>query len=343
VSLDPQERPQRRGDLRIAAGRLCALVIGAVAILVVVTAIAQPTTGTLALAQILLPHLVLGTIVVAVVAAIALRTRAMTLALGVLLVVACLRFGSEWISLPATVSPGRSVAIVTWNLELGARAAGAVAGPLLEHDADVVALQELTPDAAAALEGDTRIVARYPFRLLAPDRGTFGIGILSAFPILDQEVFEAPAGATVTLDLGSGRRLRVLNAHPLPGHIGVFPRLGLPITFDGTERDAALGRVRARIDALLMDDDPLLVIGDYNTAPTEPGYAGLTAGLRDIHTEIGFGPGWTWRPSSLESLGIGLLRIDLMLVGPGMTPVSTTVDCAKPGDHCIVDAAVVVP
>ena len=193
----------------------------------------------------------LATIVVAVVLGIALRTRAVALALGVLLIVACVRFGSEWMSLPAAASPGPSVAFVSWNLELGARAAGAVAGPLLEHDADVVALQEVTPDAAAALEGDERIVARYPYRLLAPDPGVFGIGILSAFPIVDQDVFEAPSGMNVTLDLGSGRHLRVLNAHPLPGRIGTLPRLGLPVAFDSTERDAALGRVRTRIEALL--------------------------------------------------------------------------------------------
>jgi endonuclease/exonuclease/phosphatase family metal-dependent hydrolase len=343
VSPEPEREHPSLGELRVAAGRLGAAMVGAVAILVAVTAIAPATTGVLALVQILLPHMVLGTLVMAVALALALRTRAVALALGLLLLIACVRFGSEWVSLPALTSPGRSVAFLSWNLELGARAASAVAGPLLEHDADVVALQELTPDAAAALDRDARIVARYPYRLLAPDPGTFGIGILSAFPILDEEVFDAPAGTTVTLDLGSGRHLRVLNAHPLPGQIGALPRLGLPITFDGTQRDAALGRVRTRIEALLQGEDPFMVIGDYNTAPTEPGYGRLTADLRDIHTEIGFGPGWTWRPSSLESLGIGLLRIDLVLLGPGVTPLSTGVDCGKPGDHCLVDATVVVP
>jgi endonuclease/exonuclease/phosphatase (EEP) superfamily protein YafD len=247
------------------------------------------------------------------------------------------------VSLPNPAPAGRTVALLSWNLELGARAASAVAGPILEHDADVVALQELTPEAAAALQRDGRILARYPFRSLAPDPGTFGIGILSAFPIVDQEVFEAPAGMTVRLDVGSDVHLAVLNAHPLPGRIGLLPRLGLPITFDATERDAALSRVRTRIDRLLAGAEPFVVIGDYNTAPTEPAYGRLAAGLRDVHTEIGSGPGWTWRPSSLESLGIGLLRIDLVLVGPGVAPIATAVDCGKPGDHCLVDATIALP
>jgi endonuclease/exonuclease/phosphatase family metal-dependent hydrolase len=120
-------------------------------------------------------------------------------------------------------------------------------------------------------------------------------------------------------------------------------RLGLPVAFDARDRDAALARVRTRIDTLLADGDPVVVMGDYNTAPTEPGYATLAKGLRDVHDEVGFGPGWTWRPSRLESLGVGLLRIDLILAGPGVSPVSTGVDCRAPGDHCIVDASVAVP
>jgi hypothetical protein len=118
---------------------------------------------------------------------------------------------------------------------------------------------------------------------------------------------------------------------------------GLPVAFDARERDLATGRIRARINDLLAGPDPLLVLGDYNTAPTEPGYGWLTHGLRDIHVEVGVGPGWTWRPSRLESLGLGLLRIDLILASPGVSPVSTAVDCGQPGDHCLVEAVVAVP
>jgi hypothetical protein len=60
----------------------------------------------------------------------------------------------------------------------------------------------------------------------------------------------------------------------------------------------------------------------------------LTAGLVDVHRSIGLGPGWTWRPSSLERLGIGLLRLDLVLLGPGLRPIDLGVDCPRAGDHC---------
>jgi endonuclease/exonuclease/phosphatase (EEP) superfamily protein YafD len=136
--------------------------------------------------------------------------------------------------------------------------------------------------------------------------------------------------------------LGILNAHPLPGRIG-SGFLGMPLTFDGRQRDAAIERVRGHIAGLVSGGVPFVVAGDFNTAPTEPAYARLVDGLRDVHVEVGLGPGWTWRPSRLESLGMGFLRIDLVLAGGGVRPEAIAVDCGHPGDHCLVDAAVVVP
>jgi endonuclease/exonuclease/phosphatase (EEP) superfamily protein YafD len=340
----PHEGPPGQTPRRVAAGRIFGAMVGVVAAAVLVLTVTAPqATGILALAQILLPHLVLATLLAASLVAVALRTRAVTVALVALVVVAFLRFGSEWISLPVPAPAGMSIRLASWNLQLGARPASEVADPLLEHDADVVALEELTPDAASALDHDAGITARYPFRFLVPDPGTFGIGILSAYPITERTAFSTPAGVVVTLDLGSGRHVRVLAAHPPAGQVEVLGRYEIPVGFDGTERDADNARVRARIDRLLTGAGPLLVLGDYNTAPTEPGYDKLTKGLRDVHVEVGLGPGWTWRPRRLEFLGIGLLRIDLILVGPGVSPLSSGVDCAHIGDHCIVDASVAIP
>jgi endonuclease/exonuclease/phosphatase (EEP) superfamily protein YafD len=342
LTTEDADRSRRRRS-RVAAGRILAALVAGVAALVVATSIAPQTTGVVALAQILLPHLVVAVILAAGVLAAVMRTRALAVALVVLVGVTGLRFGSEWVSIPAPAPTGQQIRLTTWNLELGARAAAAVAGPILRHDADVVALQELTPDAASALEADDRITARYPYRFLVPDAGTFGIGILSAFPIVERTAFSAPSGAVVTLDLGAGRHLRLMDAHPLPGRIEMLGQTGFPVGFDPRERDAATARLRSRIDTLWSGGEPLIVVGDFNTAPTEPGYALLTHGLTDLHVEVGFGPGWTWRPSRLEGLGLGLLRIDLILVGPGVVPVSSGVDCSESGDHCLVDGTVAVP
>jgi endonuclease/exonuclease/phosphatase (EEP) superfamily protein YafD len=326
----------------VAAGWIVGVAIVGVAAIVVFATVAPRSTGPLVVVEVLLPHLVLVALVLAVVGAGVLRTRAIAVALAIVVVVAAGRFGSDWISIPSATPAGTSVDLVSWNLEWGSRPSDAVAGPLLDHDADVVALQELTRDAAAALDADPRILARYPYRLLLPSDGSVGIGILSAFPIVGRSIYPDPAGMSVTLDVGSGRQLQVINNHPLHGQIATLGGSGLPIGIDARDRDAALGQIRTRIEPALAAGVPLVLIGDYNTAPTEPGYALLSRGLRDVQVDVGLGPGWTWRPSSLEWLGIGLLRIDLVLAGPLVEPVSYAVDCGQPGDHCIVAATVVV-
>ena len=84
----------------------------------------------------------------------------------------------------------------------------------------------------------------------------------------------------------------------------------------------------------LARGDRLLVLGDYNTSPTEKEYSVLSSGLRDTQVEVGEGPGWTWRPGNLAFLGVGFLRIDYQFSAGAVAPVSTSVDCSLPGDHC---------
>lgn len=90
------------------------------------------------------------------------------------------------------------------------------------------------------------------------------------------------------------------------------------------------------IDKALSRTAPVVVLGDINTAPSEPAFSAFTAGLRDAHAEVGVVPGRTYRPSRFESLGIGFIRIDVVLTGPGLRPISETTRCPPAGDHCAV-------
>jgi endonuclease/exonuclease/phosphatase family metal-dependent hydrolase len=112
----------------------------------------------------------------------------------------------------------------------------------------------------------------------------------------------------------------------------------VPIGFDPASRDAALSRFRIRVDAAIARDETVILVGDFNVAPTEPAFRPLVEGLADAHAEVGIGPGWTWRPSRFESLELGLLRIDLALSGPGATPAQVSERCNLPGDHCQIEA-----
>jgi endonuclease/exonuclease/phosphatase (EEP) superfamily protein YafD len=318
--------------------------VAATAVLLVVgTWALRATDGPAALVAILLPHLLLVALLAATIGWCLHRSLGAGATLVVLVLVTGAQLGSEWLSLPRGTDAPNALTLLSWNLEAGARSADTLPDVLLAYDADIVALQELTRPAAAAIEADARLRARYPYRVADPNDGAIGMGILSAFPIRATTSMHQPPFQAVTLDLGGSRPLHVVNAHPLPGRIRTVSQLRLPVAFDGSGRDASLRAIRAGADEFLATGDPVIMAGDFNVAPTEAAYEPLARGLLDVHVEVGLGPGWTWRPSRMEGLGIGLLRIDYVFSSPAVVPVSTRVDCSQPGDHCAMVVRLGVP
>lgn len=312
----------------------------AVIVLVGLTLVAAAPAGPLALLPIVLPHLLLLVAAIAAIAALLARTRRVAAALAVIVAVVGARLGSEWLSAPADRDRAGAVAVMSWNLEVGAPPPDTVASVILEHDAAIVALQELTPDAAAGLERDPRITSAYPHRVLVPQAGVRGMGLLSRHPVVAHEATADPPLVAARLALPGGHPLHVVNAHPLPGRIETATPLRIPVGFEPSRRDAGLRRVRAEIDERLASGDPVIALGDFNVASTEPAYGWLAAGLHDVHVEVGLGPGGTWRPGPLQALGLGVLRIDYVFTDPTLTPLGTALDCRPDSDHCIVLAEV---
>jgi endonuclease/exonuclease/phosphatase (EEP) superfamily protein YafD len=315
---------------------LAAAYPGAVALLLVALPVVQPRDGPLALAAVLAMHLALAAVILAPLA-IHRDARPLRFALVLVAVASVVRFGGEWLSVPPAraADPAGELAILSWNLELGARPGPAAVDGLRGQDVDVVVLQELGPAHAAAIEADPELRVRFPYRELVPMDGVLGMALLSAHPIISSTLVADPIAIEAVLDV-RGRPVTVITAHPFPGRIGfVGP---VPLSFDPVSRDADLARFRTRVDAAIGRGETVVIAGDFNTTPSEPAFERLVAGLADAHAEVGLGPGWTWRPSRLEGLGVGLLRIDLALAGPGARPVAVGERCELPGDHCQLEA-----
>ena len=337
VAPPPPHTPPMRGRSAMWWLALAAAVYPAAIVMLLVTLpVLEPRSGPLALAAVLAMHLALAAVVL-VPLAFHRDARALRFALhrprGRLAEQIWWRVGLHP-ARPRHRSTGE-LAILSWNLELGARAGEAAVDGLRGIDADVVALQELGPDHAAAIEADPELRARFPFRELAPRNGVEGMGLLSAYPIVRSELLTDPMAIEAVLDV-DGRPVTVISGHPFPGRIRMAGPL--PVSFDPSARDQSLARFRARVDAAIARGETVIVAGDFNTAPTEPAFEQLVAGLADAHAEVGLGPGWTWRPSRLEGLGLGVLRIDLALSGPGARPVAVGERCDLPGDHCRLEA-----
>jgi len=301
--------------------------------------VADIESGRLVVLQILSPHLAVLCLLLVPVAILA-RSRSLALALVVVLALFLYRFGSDWISLPSVgtsvgAQGGQALKVATWNLEAWSRPGSDAVAMLAAHPGDVVALEELTPDVAAAIAADPGLRQQYPYQALNPDAGVLGIGILSRYPISAPTYAQFPARLEARLALPDGE-MTVLAAHPLPGR--VQEEGGIPLNFNPRRRNEDLVLLRSRVDELQQAGSRLLLIGDFNTTPAEPAFERLTAGLRDAHAEVGLGPGWTWRPEPFEFLNTGLIRIDLILTTPSIVPESDSIECPRVGDHCYVEA-----
>ena len=323
--------------------RVAAICAGAGLLLAGLAAVAQVVgaqDGAIALVAIATSHLLLAGLGLGLIAIVLSRSRLALISTVAIVVATAAVLGDEWISMPVGNGPA-SVTVMSWNIEFGSEAVEQLPAVLLSTDADIVALQELTPDGAAAIEADPAVVTAYPHRVLRPVSGVLGLGLLSRYPMRAGTASTSPAVLSATVTLDDERTLRVLNAHPLPGRILTFAFV--PVGFVGSNRNVALGTVRRQADQLAAAGGPVIMLGDFNVAPTEPAYDQLLAAWRDAHVEAGIGPGWTWRPSTFQALRAGLLRIDYVFVTPGVKPISSRQDCSRPGDHCILTVGLQIP
>jgi len=292
--------------------------------------LAPQRSGPLALTQIFAPYLFLGALALLPLAlyqsAIALR-----LALLVCALIYVVRFVSWRISVPVKETAAATrFSATTWNLLFTNRRVDAIRSALRTRPSDVVALQELAPEHAAEIEHDSELVRRYPHRVLWSGTGSSGMGLLSAHSILEHGWFDMPSTLWARLELGGGRTVTVVNAHPTL----VDPQV---TRFTSAQRDDQIAQVRALIAPMLQSGEPLLLLGDFNVTEREPAYQELTAGLQDAHTRAGFGSGNTWRPEDFKHIKFGLLRIDYMLSSPNVVPLRMRADCTPYGsDHCVV-------
>ena len=316
-----------------------------VAILSMVNLVAPQRNGPLAITQVAAPHLWLGVLVLVPLMRFT-PSRVLRVGIAAALALGALRFGPGLISIGQAVDDsGDSFLIVaSWNLEAGSGTSGDLIDLLRSTDASVVALQELTPDDAAAIEASTAVTARFPYAALEPRPGVTGLGILSRVPVLDASMSLDPAVLEALLELPGGEAFTVINAHPFPPRYQVLPALRVPLDYNASDRDADLMEIHDRVmDAIGSTAQRVVLIGDFNVTDREPGYEDLATGLWDAHREVGQGPGSTWRPSRLEFLPFGILRIDYVFGGPGTRPLVMREDCAaRFSDHCVISATVAV-
>lgn len=322
--------------------RLGALYVATLLVLLLQHILWPQRDGFLALTQVFEPYL-FAPLLLVLPFALLRRSAPLLITICACCLMGVLRMGPTWISLlPLETPDAYRFSAATWNMYVANHDFDEIAPTIVAAEAHIVAMQEMTPPHRTALENDAVIAERYPWRYLEPGDSD-GMGILSTFPILDRGILrniERPESFPVLwarVDLGEGRTLMVVTAHPRAPHTPFRQPVPFPRTFDTSGGAADIAFLRAFIDPLLKNNEALLLLGDFNLTERDPAYRDVSAGLTDAHLETGLGSGNTWILSSLRKLNVGLLRIDYLFSSPQVTPLRASVNCALIGsDHCLL-------
>ena len=178
---------------------------------------------------------------------------------------------------------GPTLRVVTVNVLFTNSTPAPLLDWLARSDADVIALQEFTPEWEAAV---APLMERYPHRRVLARPDPYGIALLSRWPL-------QPGAGTVdlagdgmpslvgTVELPAGRELRMMALHT---HWPVTRELQ-------QQRDLAL---RAAAQLAAGGDVPTVLVGDLNLTPYAPAFARLVrdSGLRDALDEEAWRPTW---------------------------------------------------
>ena len=115
--------------------------------------------------------------------------------------------------------------------------------------ADVVALQELVPPVADAMQRDLKAV--YPYQILKPSNNVGGLGVLSRYPLEPATGVDRAAGQWVVLHVG-GQTLTVVNVHVHFSGISRVraQRFGSFSYFRGADTRGRLSQVNALLQAV---------------------------------------------------------------------------------------------
>ncbi|MFC6008748.1 endonuclease/exonuclease/phosphatase family protein [Angustibacter luteus] len=217
--------------------------------------------------------------------------------------------------------PGSDLTVVSHNVGADNPDPVGTARDLAAAGADVLALEELTPQATGAYEQELAKTYRYH-----TVQGT--VGLWSRLPLSDTR--------PVTIGMDSSRALRttVTTRHGLlavyVAHLGsvrVFPRNG----FWTAQRDAGVRTLGAALAA--ERNERVVLLGDLNGTLDDRAFADLTSRLRSAQDAAGDGFGFSWPATS------PVARIDHILVR-GVEPDRSWVLPATGSDHRPVAAGI---
>ena len=240
-----------------------------------------------------------------------------------------LGYGGSFLPRSSQIDPAaRSLRFLTYNIHAETVSVQPMLDIIRAADAEIVALQEVSPAMAEALTVQLR--DEYPYQALHPnfDNPIWGQGVLSRYPIVEDEYWLIVLGHQRVKINRNGSPLVLYNTHPVHPFLLRDGRL-----FDMQPHQL---EVRDLLRRVALDDGEILIAGDFNMTDQATDYARLTAQFHDTYREVGWGLGWTFpdftqpnaqpvQASILSALGRPLTRIDFVFHNDALYPVSARV------------------
>nr|WP_312034115.1 endonuclease/exonuclease/phosphatase family protein [Actinoplanes sp. TBRC 11911] len=223
---------------------------------------------------------------------------------------------------------GVRITVMTSNMRLGGADPRTIVRLVRENDVVILALQELSPDARAALT-TAGLDELLPYHSLGDEPGASGSGLYSRFPITDGAVRRNGGGfrqAYGTVRVAGAGAVIVESAHPLaPSEVSLNP---------GWRRDLDAEPVPA------TDGPPRILLGDFNSTLDHAPLRRLIArGYRDAAATTGQGLVPTW---PYDGRTVPKVTIDHVLVDRRIGVRDVSVHPVPDTDHRAVVAALTV-
>jgi endonuclease/exonuclease/phosphatase (EEP) superfamily protein YafD len=204
---------------------------------------------------------------------------------------------------PGSSSAPVRLRVLTVNALGGAADPAAILRIVQQHDVDVLAVQELTPQLVSRLAA-AGLAHLLPFSQLEPRPGSSGTGLWARWPLTPLPSLPGLTSATPRAQTGppGGRAVTLTAVHPMAptyGHAAIW------------QRDLTLIR-----QALTATDGPHIVAGDFNASRDHRPFRDLLAatGLTDCADsgQSRSWPGFTW-PAIRVIPALPVMRLDHVL------------------------------
>jgi endonuclease/exonuclease/phosphatase (EEP) superfamily protein YafD len=217
-------------------------------------------------------------------------------------------WGPLFMPLPQSDAASPTLRVMTFNILGRIGDPDDILSSIRNEDADVLFVQELTPEYAVVLTAG--LEDEYPYQILNPIEKAAGMGVFSRYPIepLDISLDGRWRGEPQLLRLDwRGQQITLVNFHAVSTST-IWPRW-VHTTFDRREESIALLAEFAADSAVA---GPVIVAGDGNLTRLNDTYKALDAVLDDAWWHGGWGFGHTF-PGRIEPDDM-FTRISIFLI-----------------------------